>query len=243
MTDIRNPVARRAFVTGLGVGAAALGAGLAACATAEEKPVPATAAAAAVAPVAPARWQPVYNAQDDWMELPGIHRIVFDSLSPDGAGHALVFASNYLGANKDGYKLEPSDLATIVIMRHFATPFGYTDAMWAKYGAIWGKLLKHKDPKTKKIALRNTLNTVSGPKPSPEDVTLPMLIEKGVHFAICGAATQFIAGEIAKKTGGKAADIYAELAANLIPNSHMVAAGIVAVNRTQERGYAFSYVG
>ena len=30
---------------------------------------------------------------------------------------------------------------------------------------------------------------------------------------------------------------YNELAANLVPNSHMVAAGIVAVNRAQERGF------
>ena len=236
MTDIANPVARRAFVTGLGVGAAAIGAGLAACANADEKPAPAAVAA-------PARWQPASDAQDDWMELPGKHRIVFDSLSPDGAGHALVFASNYLQASKDGYKLEPSDLATIVIMRHFATPFGYTDAMWAKYGAVWGKLLKHKDPKTKKIALRNTLNTPKGDKPSLDDPTIPLLAGKNVHFAVCGAATQFISGVIAKKTGGKADDIFAELSANLVPNSHLVAAGIVAVNRAQERGYAFSYVG
>jgi len=28
--------------------------------------------------------------------------------------------------------------------------------------------------------------------------------------------------------------------ANLVPNSHMVAAGIVAVNRAQERGYTLA---
>ena len=53
-------------------------------------------------------------------------------------------------------------------MRHFATPFAYSDAMWKKYGAVWGKLLKHKDPKTKKIALRNTLNTSEGAKPQEQ---------------------------------------------------------------------------
>ena len=39
-------------------------------------------------------------------------------------------------------------------------------------------------------------------------------------------------------TGGDADTIYNELAANLIPNSHLVPAGIVAVNRAQERGYS-----
>jgi hypothetical protein len=50
-------------------------------------------------------------------------------------------------------------------------------------------------------------------------------------------ATHFFAGELAKTAGGSAEAIYKELAANTIPNSHMVAAGVVAVNRAQERGY------
>ena len=37
-------------------------------------------------------------------------------------------------------------------------------------------------------------------------------------------------------------DIFKELTENLIPNAHMVPAGIVAVNRAQERGYSFAYV-
>ena len=37
--------------------------------------------------------------------------------------------------------------------------------------------------------------------------------------------------------------VYKELASNLIRNSHFVAAGIVAVNRAQERGYAFANAG
>ena len=194
-------------------------------------------------PAPPARWQPTYDARDDWMELPGQHRFVFDATSPKGAGEALMFANNYITFTKAGYGLEPSDLATIIIMRHLATPFAYNDAMWKKYGAAWGKVLKHKDPKTKKIALRNTLNTSGGAKPSLDDPTIPMMVEKHVHFAVCGAATHFIAGVLAKATKAKADDIYAELAANLVANSHMVPAGIVALNRTQERGYAFAYIG
>jgi intracellular sulfur oxidation DsrE/DsrF family protein len=37
-------------------------------------------------------------------------------------------------------------------------------------------------------------------------------------------------------------DIIKELTEHLVPNSHMVPAGIVAVSRAQERGYTFSYV-
>jgi len=48
---------------------------------------------------------------------------------------------------------------------------------------------------------------------------------------------------IAESTGGKADDVYKELADHLVQNSHLVPAGIVAVNRAQERGYSLAYVG
>ena len=44
------------------------------------------------------------------------------------------------------------------------------------------------------------------------------------------------------KAGGNADAIYRELTGHLLANAHMVPAGIVAVNRAQERGYTFSYV-
>lgn len=242
MTDISNPVARRAFVTGLGVGAATLSVGLASCATAEEAAKPAKPGGPPMS-AAVQIWHPTMEAEDEWMDLPGKHRFVFDSLSPKGAGEALFFANNYLVFSKSGYGLAPTDNATIIVMRHMATPFAYDDAMWKKYGAVWGKMLKHKDPKTKRIALRNTLMTAPPKAPADEAVSIPIMVGKGVHFAVCGAATHFIAGVIAKKTKDKADDIYADLAANLVSNAHMVPAGIVAVNRAQERGYAFSYIG
>jgi intracellular sulfur oxidation DsrE/DsrF family protein len=50
-------------------------------------------------------------------------------------------------------------------------------------------------------------------------------------------ATGRLAGTIAQATGSTAEAITAELTANLVPNAHMVPAGIVTVNRAQERGY------
>ena len=44
-------------------------------------------------------------------------------------------------------------------------------------------------------------------------------------------------------SGGSADEIYKELTSNLIPNAHMVPAGVVAINRSQERGYSLQYVG
>ena len=47
---------------------------------------------------------------------------------------------------------------------------------------------------------------------------------------------------IARGAGGNPDDIYNELVSNLIPNAHIVPAGIVALARAQERGYSFTYV-
>jgi intracellular sulfur oxidation DsrE/DsrF family protein len=217
-------LARRVLLTGLGLGAAAL-------------------ASAPAQAQTQSPWRPTLDPKDDWMELPGQHRLVFDALSPKGADEAASFTTNYYLTTKSGYGLEPSDLATIVILRHMATPFGYNDAMWAKYGAIMSRIMKYTDPKTKKPPTSNLLNASDPKAPPGKDASIPALVAKGVHFAICGAATHFLAGEIARKTKADAGDVQKELESNLIPNAHMVPSGITAVNRAQERGYAFSYVG
>src|SRR6185503_18270632 len=57
------------------------------------------------------------------------------------------------------------------------------------------------------------------------------------HFSVCDMATHFISGQVASAVKGDADALYKEFASNLIPNSHLVAAGVVAVNRAQEYGY------
>jgi intracellular sulfur oxidation DsrE/DsrF family protein len=54
-------------------------------------------------------------------------------------------------------------------------------------------------------------------------------------------ATRNLAGIVAKIAGADTDAIYKELVSNLLANAHMVPAGIVAVNRAQERGYSFVY--
>jgi len=70
-----------------------------------------------------------------------------------------------------------------------------------------------------------------------------LLIKRGMRLAVCQMSTRGYAAAIAQSRGGKAADVYKELTEHLVPNSHLVPAGIVAVNRAQERGYSFAYVG
>jgi intracellular sulfur oxidation DsrE/DsrF family protein len=221
---------RRSFLTYLKAGAAALAVG--SSALAQEKPAAAT------------RWEPARHDKDNWLdELPGKHRLIFDTTTPEGVGDAMLFASNFLTVNRSEYGLQESDLAVIIVMRHRSTPFGYKDAMWAKYGeGLAGHAAPFADPKTKEIPNINIYNSSDyGRLLSSRGQTLDALTKRGVHLAVCASATRATAGEIARATGGNADAINAELIANLVSsNARMVPAGIVAVNRAQERGYSLA---
>ena len=219
--------ARRSFLSRLGLAAAALGVGRSASA---EPAQTGSAKASAERPEASAeRWQPARDAKDDWLDqIPGKHRLFFDSLTDAGLREARTFANNYFDASRSGYGLETSDLAVVICLRHMATPFAFTDAFWAKYGPALATSLKLADPKT---------------AANPHRAQLEALIARGVHYAVCDMASHRFAGSIARTTGGDADAIYKEMAANLVGHAHFVAAGIVAVNRAQERGYAIAYTG
>src|SRR5215471_1509812 len=200
MTEKFSQLARRSFLSRIGIGAAALGAGVAAS-------VPTAAQTNGV--------QPRRHTADAWMDAPkASHRIVIDSSSADNSGSALLFAANTLIANKTGYNLDPSDIAIIVVFRHDFT-----------------------DPKTDTAPSTNLYNTNGYESLPNSGITIDILARQGVQFAICNMATQYLAESIAEKTKGDPAAIYRELIANRIPNSHLAAAGVLAVNRAQEYGY------
>ena len=191
-------------------------------------------------------WRPTRHTQDDWLDqLPGGHRFVLDTTSPLGFGSSLLYANNFFVANQQGYGLGNSDNAVVVVARHNSTPFGYNDAIWRKYGmAIGDAAGGFDDPKTKMRPSANVYNSQTHGSALPNNgVTLDALIVRGVHCAVCDMATHRFAGAIATATKGNADEIYKELASNLIRNGHLVAAGIVAVNRAQERGYSFANAG
>ena len=221
--------ARRSFIGRLGAGMAALGAALAAGDLRAQ---------AQAQPAAPGPWQPVHHAQDDWFDqVPGKHRCFFDTATVDALSDAINFAGNYFSASKSGYGLEPGDLALVIGVRHQSAPFAFTDAMWAKYGATLAARAKYTDPKSSDTPVKNPFAPAAAAAGSRAS-GLTGLIERGVRISVCDLSTHGIAGLIAQKTGGKADAIYAEISANMIGNARLVPAGIVAVNRAQERGYS-----
>lgn len=212
--------ARRRFLARLGVGtglagAAALGA------------LPAAAQAAAGGD-----WHPARHAEDDWLDVPAQHRFVFDTTTAEGVPLALQFANNYFTANQNAYGLQGGELAVLIILRHKATTFGYTDAMWLKYGKYFSAQSGFVDPKTNQAPGVNVYATGS-------DSRMAGMFQRGVHFAVCQFATRAIILNLIKASGSDADNIQNEITAHLIPNARPVAAGIVTVNRAQERGYSF----
>jgi intracellular sulfur oxidation DsrE/DsrF family protein len=192
-----------------------------------------------------AAWKPARHAEDDWLDrIPGSHRLFFDAITAQGLGQTLLFANNVFNANRTGYRLQQGDQALVICVRHRATALAFTDAMWAKYGEPLAERAELNDPKTKQAPKVNVYMAPGyGAQLSNNGVTLDSLLKLGVHLAVCQMATRANASLVAQRTGAKVDDIYQELISNLVPNSHMVPAGIVAVNHAQERGYAFSYGG
>jgi hypothetical protein len=207
---------RRTFLTALG-GAAAVTLG--------------ASADAAQAPAAPA------NAIDiSWFDaFAGKHKQVFDlgsfDLSLDTPLRQVV---TYLSAHQMINKLEsPNGINVAVGISHKAFPMNASDALWEKYriGEHW----RITDKATGKPSVRNIF--VEGPVPGP--ATVKALKSRGVVFWQCNFALGAIARELAEKTGGKPADITADLLAGLQPDVRLVPAHTWAVGFVQERGFTY----
>jgi intracellular sulfur oxidation DsrE/DsrF family protein len=219
---------RRSFFSRLGLAVAAFGAGGAtALAGRAQSAQPETGSAKAPAD---RPWQPARDPKDDWFDqIPGRHRLFFDTLTDAGLREARAFANNYYDGSKSAYGLDAGDLAVVICLRHSATPFAFGDPFWAKYGPIVADSLK----------LANPALTAN-----PHRAGLEALIKRGVRYAVCDMASHRYAGMIARKIDGGTADaVYKDMTANLIGNATFVPAGIIAVNRAQERGYAIAYTG
>lgn len=223
-----SPLPRRGFLARLAAGAA----GAAALATG----LPA--AARALPPLRRAR--PIGDP-DHWLDaLTGKHRQIYDVLSPDKASEGAAFARNFLNANNDGYGLADAEINAVVSFRHMAFAMGLDDAMWSKYAL--GELLGWNDPGTKAPAVRNTI-AGSADDTRKQSASLAALQARGAVFTVCGMAMSAFAGRAAERAGAAHDAVVADFRAHFVPGAVEVVAGVVAVNRAQERGFSYVYVG
>jgi hypothetical protein len=220
---------RRSLI--IGAGSAVLAAGLAS-------------RSATAQPASP--FKPARHPEDAWLDQrPGAHRIFIDAATANGAGEAVLYANNLYSAQRSAYPGgADQDLGVVICLRHFATAFAFTDAVWTKYGKPLSAILSFTDPKTKEPPSTNLYNKTGYGLTLPNlGTTIDAVTRRGAYFAVCDTATHFLSNQIAGATGGDAAAIYKDLAANLIPNSRFVSAGVMAVTRSQEFGYSLLYAG
>jgi intracellular sulfur oxidation DsrE/DsrF family protein len=213
-TSIRDVYVRRSFLARLGaVGSAIVGV----------VALPSTSAAqSSRGPTHPA---------DAWLdEFTGQHKNIYDCTSVENGPMGWTFARNFLAANTGPiYQLKDADVNVIVSVRHSATVFGFSDAMWAKYKL--GESQKVNEAGV--AAVKNPQTNVASD-----------LAKRGVIVAVCGLATGRIARTVAAEAGLSSADVEADLRANLVtPTARVVAAGVIVTNRAQEKGFAYTYVG
>ena len=203
----------------------------------------AVAVRSAGAQTAGAPFRATKHPDDSWLDAtPGAkHRVVIDAPTPHGAGESVLFANNLYEQTKTAYKGTEKDIAILIILRHFGTPFGYNDTIWAKYGKQMGTMIQFMDPKTKQPPATNLLNSGAYGMDLPNfGNTIDKVRGMGTRFGICDMATHFFAMQLAG-AGGNADAVYKELVANIVPNARMVSAGVVGVTRAQEYGYALIY--
>jgi intracellular sulfur oxidation DsrE/DsrF family protein len=181
---------------------------------------------------ASARFEPARHEKDDWLDkLPGKHRLIFDTTNAQSVADALLFTNNFLRVNKTEYGVDEKDLAVVIVVRHRSTPFGYNDAMWAKYGASYAGRAQFVDPKTKQPPTGNVYA-------HGEALSFEAFSKLGVQLAVCATASRAYAAGAAEATGSTVDAVFAEMTSNLVvPTARMVPAGIITVSRAQERGY------
>ena len=190
------------------------------------------AASLAVAPsIAGAATQ--QSPDESWLQgLAGKHKQILD-VSTIRGGTPLARTANYLDAYAEAYGTKDSDTHAIVGVHSAALALAFNDAMWAKYEL--GKRVGENDPRTQAPATRNIFA-------SGAPISIARLQERGVRFIACMRAIRRLSGELA--TAANPADqVRAELVANLLPGVTPVPALIVAVNRAQEAGLTYAYLG
>jgi hypothetical protein len=168
-----------------------------------------------------------------WMdELKAQHKQVFDMADADPAAEPppLRLPRNYLDGFRDVYKLEFSEVRTIVGISGRAFPVNASDRLWEKYAL--GERSKIIDPVTKKPAVRNIFM---------DDSTLGVraLQARGTIFWQCNIALNGIAQQLAQARQVSATEVRADLLAGLNPGVRLVPSHVMAMGLVQERGVTY----
>jgi len=228
MLDLKLSTHRRGFLGRVAAGAAALGLG--------SMVAPVAAAAEATGAAA----DPAFEA---WLnKITGKHKAMFDAPAVNG-GFCFIWARVWLNTCDATYGLTDADNTAAIVVRHFAAPLALQDAAWAKYKL--GEFIKFDDPKTKAPSVRNPWYKMAAADQMIPGIGVDDLIAKGALVGVCNVALTVFSGMLAAQMGGGMTGdaVKADLIANLVPGVQVVPSGVLAVNRTQEKGCTYTFAG
>lgn len=169
------------------------------------------------------------SEHDAWMKpLKGKHRQFFHAI--DVNERAMLMSNNFLDAYQDSFGAKPGEVNAVIGVHGPALAIGFTDAAWSKYEL--GKTFNVLDPATKEPSRRNAFAT-GGP------LAVSTLQGRGVVFLMCNTALRATSRALATARGETPEAVYADLAASRLPNTILVPAMVIAINRAQEAGFTY----
>lgn len=160
---------------------------------------------------------------DSWTQRLGKHRVAFEQYELEQSPAPVWFVSRVMDGYKEVLGTTDADLGMVLVLRHEAVPYFFSDALWAKYDIAKG--MKEMDPSTKAPYRVNPLREeVQG------------LQKRGVIVLGCNRAVTAFVTRMAEEAKADRAAVEAEVRANLFPGVILQPNGVYAVARAQDVG-------
>ena len=172
--------------------------------------------------------------------MDGRHRQVFDVSSLKG-GAVLNPVRNFLNAYNEAYGVPDAELSAAVVVHGSALPIVFGDEAWERWG--FGERHAITDPSTGRPARRNIFRPARPEMLGPLDASVEALQRRGVVFLLCNNSLKRAAGEAARASGGDPEEVRKAMIAGLLSGVVVVPAAVVAINRAQEHGLSYVFLG
>lgn len=168
--------------------------------------------------------------------ITGKHKAVFDCTEIE-SGYGVWRAFAYAGQYQQFMGAAPTDLSTVVILRHNAVALAMDQAFWDTYQIGKDKAVLH--PMTQEPTDRNPalLSGDADGVPAPFDqAALPKQQERGVTFLACNLALDDLVQMVAGKDHVTPEEARKVALAHMVPGVILQPSGVFAAVRCQEAG-------
>jgi hypothetical protein len=181
------------------------------------------------------------SVAEDWdvswtSKITGKYKAVFDVPEIDsgyGVWRASLWAQQYM----EVLKAAPSDLSSVVVLRHKGIALAMTQAFWDTYGVAKANTVIH--PVTAQPTDRNPVLLSSSRNEVPamfDDVALDKYISRGGVALACNLAFDDMIGLVTKKDGGSPEAARKTALAGLIKGVILQPSGVFAALHAQDVG-------